>query len=147
MKNLDELANELLNQLCFGIDNTSKVAAFLEANAIDILNAKALKMSGVSSNARGAPSATAIMNGMAHAVLPAPTVVTTPLGTSPVKYRSSMFASSDIVWKPTELQKRIHGDFVKWDGSEATPHPKCECGSDKLGLPRHSSWCSKHSKE
>ena len=25
--------------------------------------------------------------------------------------------------------------------------PRCECGSDKVGSPRHSTWCPKHEGE
>lgn len=143
MKTFDELAKEIYENICkqpldmsqpSGPQTIKMLEKELETYALDILNAKALKMSGVSSNARGVSSGAAIA---AHASTPLPRIVSVP-----------MSGGSSLVQELTELNKRIYGEF-----SNTSPYVtkyvaiKCECGAEKVGSFKHSSYCAKYIKE
>lgn len=40
------------------------------------------------------------------------------------------------------LEKRVDTNL-----SSPHPSPQCECGSDKVGSPQHSTWCPKHRRD
>lgn len=59
-------------------------------------------------------------------------------------------ATNAAVYAARQQAAAVVYGMSKWETEEVPPEmsrwqrPKCECGSDKVGSPQHSTWCPKH---